>query len=304
MTETEFALAQDWSAEALHLFLDNAATQDQEAKKRHKKHDFGQQVQASRKSNRQWLVSMDGLLRAGLGYGLSTFMVKNPTGPLPPGSKRYLCRLVAEDPDSARSCIQLSDGSRYVEVPRQTIAGAKVPGPVLHVACDMGPVGKPALSYLRTRLSLRCSVTYDVYHRIVNDWVGGLTEGNLLVIRLEYKALVKAREGAFSTHSNHSLLNQISKEFFEMFDSSNELFQMLYESLVAEDDALCKDPDIGEPQHYEKTWERCKSIMTTRVAGETPSLSRWWSYETAGRIMSRQKSLHLMVLLWLGLRRK
>eukprot|EP00971_Amphidinium_carterae_P351743 6492260-Amphidinium_carterae.3 len=304
MSEQEVDSARDWGVQALHLFLEQAATEDMEAKQNFKKHDFGHQVQAARKSNRQWLVSMDGLLKSGVGYGLQAFVVVRPAGALAKGAKRYKSRLSPEDPESERSCIVLADGSRYVEVPRTSIRGVKVPGPVLHIASDMGPVGKPALSYMRTRLNLRCSVTYDLYHRLVNDWVGALTEANLLVVRLEYKSLVKAREGAFSTHSNHSLLNQIAKEFFEVFDSSNELFQVLYDSLVMEDETLCGDPNIGEPEHMEKTWQRCKSIMTSRAAGETPSLSRWWSYETSSRMMSRQKSLHLMVLLWLGYRRK
>eukprot|EP00971_Amphidinium_carterae_P350131 6491398-Amphidinium_carterae.2 len=304
MSEQEMDSAREWGVQALHLFLEQAASEDVEAKQKLKKHDFSQQVNAARKSNRQWLVAMDGLLKAGLGYGLQAFMVENAAGPLPKGATRYKCRLHAEDPESERACIVVVNGSRYVEVPRSVIRGVKVPGPSLHIASDMGPVGKPALSYIRTRLNVRCTVTFDLYHRLVNDWVGGLTDADLLVVRLEYKSLVKAREGAFSTHSNHSLLNHISKEFFELFDSSNELFQVMYDSLVMEDETLRGDPDIGEPAHMEKTWERCKSIMTSRVAGETPSLSRWWSYETSSRVMSRQKSLHLMVLLWLGYRRK
>ena len=304
LTEIEKEAGKDWAKDTLKIFLGQASKKEVQQKQRFAVQDFGKKVQAERKANLNWLKAVDAMLHRGVGYGLDKFAPKRVPVVLPKTAKRYVIEVLIEEKIEKRSCVALEDGTRYLEVPRQTIRGCRVPGPVLHVATDQGPVGGAALSFMRAHLSLRMSVTYDLYHRVINDWLGGISESNLVVLRWEHRALVRMREGPFATHSNHSLLGHIALEFFEVFDEECELFTILYDKIVAEDAELRADADVGQASHYSKTWQKCKSMLTTRVAGETPSMSRWWSYETAGRIFSRQRSMTLMVLLWLGLRRK
>ena len=303
LPEIEKEAGRDWAKDTLKVFLGQASKKEVQQKQRLAVQDFGKKVQAERKANLTWLKAADAMLQRGLGYGLDKFAPKRAPVVLPKIAKRYVIDVVLEEKVEKRSCVALDDGTRYIEVPRQTIRGHKVPGPVLHVATDQGPVGGAALSFLRAHLSLRMTVTYDLYHRVINDWLGGISASNLVVLRWEHRALVRMREGSFSTHSNHSLMGHIAQEFFQVFDEDCELFTILYDKIVAEDAELRLDPDVGQPSHYSKAWQKCKSILTSRAAGETPTMSRWWSYEIAGRIFSRQRSMTLMVLLWLGLRR-
>ena len=304
LPEIEQDAGKDWAQDTLKIFLCQASKKDVQQKQRLIVKDFGKKVQAERKANLNWLKALDAMLHHGIGYGLSKFMPNRVPSVLPRQALRYLADVEIGGEVEKRSCVALADGSRYLEVPRVKIQDHRVPGPVLHLASDQGPIGPAAISFMRSHLSLRMSVTFDLYHRAINDWLGGISDSNLLVLRWEHRALVKMREGPFSTHSNHSLMGSIAHEFFQVFDEGCELFTILYDNIVSEDEELRRDPDIGQASHYCRTWEKCKSTLTSRGAGQTPSMSRWWSYETAGRIFSRQRSMTLMVLLWLGLRRK
>ena len=125
-----------------------------------------------------------------------------------------------------RSCIDHGNGQRSFELPHKIVDG-RVHAPVLHLSADQAAGGFQGLNWLVHGLQLRATHCWDLFHRIHNDWIDALQESGLLLIRLEYRNVVKLRHGPYKGQGNHEVLRSAAAEFFECCSHENVLFQLL-----------------------------------------------------------------------------
>ena len=85
-------------------------------------------------------------------------------------------------------------------------------------------------------------------------------------------------------------------------DSSCPLFEALYEQIC--DDLGETGPEVGTPAHVERVWGLAKAALTTMGKGTASKDSRWRSFESASESFLPQLHMTLMVLMYVGYRRK
>eukprot|EP00971_Amphidinium_carterae_P249494 4952219-Amphidinium_carterae.1 len=106
-----------------------------------------------------------------LGFSVASYLPKLVCGALHVGARRYLAAVESPQREKQvlRSCIEESDGSRYLELPRQSVNGEEVL-PTLHMVLDQGSIGWPLGLYVVYGLRCRATVHFDIWHRVHNDW--------------------------------------------------------------------------------------------------------------------------------------
>lgn len=90
---------------------------------------------ATRKSNKHFVLMLDHALKMGTGKSLSTFVPKRRTQPIGRGSKRYFTEMAVGT--RKRSCAMLEDGSTFYEFPLGLRLGGRYL-PSLHMCSDQG----------------------------------------------------------------------------------------------------------------------------------------------------------------------
>eukprot|EP00971_Amphidinium_carterae_P339321 6477055-Amphidinium_carterae.1 len=261
---------------------------------------------AARKSNRSFVRSVESSLVAGLGWGLKEFQPARRVGGLPTGAKRYVAQMPQHDgTHAARSCISHPGGERYIEVPRKYVQG-ELCRPVLHIAADQGPGSMGAYLWMKTGLRLRCSLSFDLFHRVSNDWRSGNKTGSLNLLMLEFKTYTGMRHGPWKREGTHQLLQELAREYFALSGEgvADPLFHLMYDSILGDNPELASAPHAGSPEHIQEVWEWSKVQMLGAGIGERDDLSRWWAWEQQSRRVRPLRSLTLMLLCYLGMKRK
>eukprot|EP00971_Amphidinium_carterae_P092110 1823876-Amphidinium_carterae.1 len=268
--------------------------------------DWLSAMTAVRKSNRSFVRSLESSLVAGLGWGLKEFVPARLAGCLPAGAFRYLAQTPQGDGSTCgRSCIQLAGGDRYIEVPRKIIGGV-VCRPVLHIAADQGPGSMGAYIWLKTGLRLRCSLSFDVFHRLSNDWRSGNKSGSLNLLMLEFKIFTSMRHGPWNRQGTHQLMKELAEEYFTLSGEGvdDPLFHLMCDNILLDNPGLASAPNAGSPEHILEVWHWSKAQMLGTGIGERDDLSRWWAWEQQSRRVRPVRSLTLMLLCYLGMKRK
>lgn len=128
-----------------------------------------------------------------------------------------------------------------------------MPTPTLHIASDMGPVGLAAQQVLLCRVGLRMTTSWDNLHRLQANLQHAQQDAGLLLVKFEFAVVCKLRKGPFKPGgANWSLLKDASREFVETVDSSNALFQLLFDDLSSE--ASIGGVAEGSEEHEEALW--------------------------------------------------
>lgn len=122
-----------------------------------------------RRANKDWVLKLDNMLCGGLGIPFSAFRPKREVKPLEKGVRRYMAELAMPSGElQRRSCVELRDGTRSIEVPRDIVEGPPR-CPTLHLCADQGSIGAPAMLWLQQSQSMRLTVSWDLCHRLHND---------------------------------------------------------------------------------------------------------------------------------------
>lgn len=258
-----------------------------------------------RKSNRDILIKVDNMLRAGCGFGVSTFVPKVSAKALPEGAVRYFAPMAHPETGNMerRSCIAFPDGTRQVEVPRMLV-GSTLVRPTLHLCADQGSVGMSCYLYMLLGIGCRMTLVPDLFHRLHNDMLGAVAEAGLSMVRAECFIPARMRRGPFDKQGNHAVLKGASQEMGRVLAVDNPLFEMLYDDLVAESEELRTLPEPGSREHMEATFEYLKEKARSVGAGCDARTSRWWAWEETARQCAKRRWADLFVLLWLGRQRK
>ncbi|CAE7361311.1 unnamed protein product, partial [Symbiodinium microadriaticum] len=254
---------------------------------------------------RKIIELLDNAFQKAFGWGISEYLPERPVRALHTGETRYFVSMVApgEEQERRRSCIDHGNGQRSFELPHKIVDG-RVHAPVLHLSADQAAGGFQGLNWLVHGLQLRATHCWDLFHRIHNDWIDALQESGLLLIRLEYRNVVKLRHGPYKGQGNHEVLRSAAAEFFECCSHENVLFQLLYDDIVQASEHLRSMPNVGTDEHMQYVWEWARRQHAGRSCGSDPKRSRWWQFETASAAAIDFRYLDLLVLVWLGCRRK
>ncbi|CAE7236830.1 unnamed protein product [Symbiodinium sp. CCMP2456] len=255
-----------------------------------------------RMPNLHWLRSLDNAFRKGLGVGLSQWMPGRRLQSLSVGAKRYLAEVQpAVGPPCKRSCIEDASGRRYFECPREVVQN-KLQRPVLHMVCDLAPIGWPAANFLVQCLGLRGTLVFDLLHRRVCDIEDGRAEAGLRMLKTEYNVVLKMRQGPFQQSGHHSVLKDAAAEMFrETTADNNLLFAVLSDAIAA--DFQMQSQTQGTEEHTELVWRAAKQLLTKDCKGTNTKTSRWFNFEQNSRAFFPQLHANLLNLLYVGTRR-
>lgn len=231
-------------------------------------------------------------------------MPKRRVEALRPGERRYFAQMPAlgGHPEQ-RSCLELEGGTRCIEVPRLIDGEGQRQHLVLHLACDQGSIGLPALMYLQYSVGLRMTVSNDLFHRVHNDIVDSVAEAGLMLVRLEYLVAAKVRQGPFAGQANCSIMASAAAEMSVCWTAENPVFQLLYRDIVAEHPEALGSADIGTKEHMATAWEWCCAELQRVSCGSNVKTGRWFSFEEQGRESSGRRWLDVLLLSFLGLQR-
>jgi len=140
--------------------------------------------------------------------------------------------------------------------------------PVIHITADMGPVGNTAMNYF-IHGPIRCRGTKnpDWAHRLTNDFKSALTAAGLNILRVEYKGLLKVREGPFSPGGgNHGLMKGAAKWMFETSNwNSNFFFDLLFTDLATA--VKIKHQRHECDAHKRLVWDALKKMLLSNAKG-------------------------------------
>eukprot|EP00971_Amphidinium_carterae_P349394 6490996-Amphidinium_carterae.1 len=273
--------------------------------------ESGQQMlckfsEANRSANRSWVRALDSLLRNGTGRSLMSFLPARVPRPLTPHEKRYMAEVqhVPDETPVRRSCIYNSEtGAKEVEVPRR-IEGGKLIEPTLHISADQGSLGVSSLLWLTHKQKLRVTLAWDCLHRWSNDWQRCLQRTGLTLVKMDYRVLVKLKQTPFQTQANHSMLKDISRNFFSVHDTQNVLWELLYERIADSIPELAERSDYGSNEHMHDTWEWAKQHMEHATLDDPEKQGRWFSFEHVSQRWHATRWVVLMLLLYHGCSKK
>ena len=153
-------------------------------------------------------------------------------------------------------------------------------------------------------LRLRGTISWDIFHRLSCDAQDACNESGLTIIKLEMASVLGLRRGPWGKEGNHEALVGAAREMFQRLGAEqNPLLEFFYEQIC--EDLSDKPLDQGSPQHYEKIWALCrKHLLDEAVIGHAPKQSRWWSVESLARRQKQLRSMTLMLLVYVGIKRK
>ena len=116
---------------------------------------------------------------------------------------------------------------------------------------------------------IRCRGTKnpDWAHRFTNDYKAALTAAGLNVLRVEYKGLLKIREGPFSPGGgNHGLLKGAAKWMFGTTGwNTNIFFDLLFDDLAAA--VNIKHSRHESDDHKRLVWAALKTMLLSDAKG-------------------------------------
>ena len=165
---------------------------------------------------------------------LSSFRPSQRCCPLQAGQTRKLMPDIEGDASEMRSFITSTGGEPTLEMPRHMEDGGP---PTLHIFSDMGQIGAPGLNFLiRGDPALRATHFWDILHRRTDDIIDAEGDAGLRLIKAEFKAILKMRNGPFRGCANTSVLQKAATSMFEVFSDhhTNIWYQVLYPDIAEE----------------------------------------------------------------------
>lgn len=260
-----------------------------------------------RLANRAFVVALDNQLRQGCGLTLARFVPPRRLRALEPGQERYFAS--AKDPltgeQRQRSCLRDSrTRASNFELPIVARQGVKLCY-TLHVACDQGSIGNPAMLWFFHHLGGRGTMIWDRFHRVTNDWLCGVADAGLAMARFEWAVPLSLRSGPWQKAGNHRVLQQAAREMFDRCDANNPVFAWLYDGICA-DLHKSDDPNFGEVGHMREVWDTLAARLLQQPLGDAYRVGRWWKFEEKGeQFLSSGPGLHatLLLLVYVGWRR-
>lgn len=260
---------------------------------------------AARKANRSWIKRLDHMLQTSLGVGLDHFVPKRRLAALAKDERRYLTEVPrpVDGVLETRSCLDLPGNVQTFELPRVMLRG-QPQAPALHFSCDQGSIGMPSIHFLIHSEGLRATCCYDIWHRLHNDLLDSVTASGMMLTRLQYLNVCRIRRGPFAGQANTSIMREAAKEMLHSLTFDNPLFEALYEDIVYAEARLRSQPHVGTERHMKETWEFVCSKLMAIGCGSLAKNSRWWSWEVQSRDAVGRRWMDLMLLLFIGSKRK
>eukprot|EP00971_Amphidinium_carterae_P077754 1537392-Amphidinium_carterae.1 len=262
--------------------------------------------EACRKWNRVLLRRLDSVLETCLGCGLASFIPKMRCQALNEGSRRYLAQV--ESPHRAckvsRSCIEDSDGSRRMELPRVSVNGEETL-PALHMTLDQGSIGWPLGLYIVYGLHARATVSFDIWHRVHNDWGLALKYMGLSTVKAAGQVALKMRAAPWASCHFHGLLRDYSTQHFRVHTERTPLFDLLYDDMSRSFEYSGNIQAERESDHaLQSCWSACSSALGCASVGSRVKLSRWFQHEQRSREVLKDRWPLVYILLCMGIEKK
>lgn len=254
-----------------------------------------------RQANKYQMFACEQALRGGLGLSLSFFRAQQPLVPLQAGERFYKVSL-----ETLPEAIRPNSTGRRFRLCMKTLEGAKLAPKwserrsVLHIGCDMGPVGFPSKVFLFTRGAVRGFVWPDPAHRRHDNLLLAISSAGLAAVRAERVITKNTPHGPWEGAAHFHTIATAAEEYFSKHTFEDDLYRAMYEPIVL--DLYGEEPyNMGTKEHYHQIWTELPNLPIWHAKGRFMRVGRWFQWEAKTMTMLPYDSAILLVLLDLGL---
>ena len=174
----------------------DASKDEKAAKKRQLNEDL---CIKARDCNRTFFVRLSAQMLHGCGIDIANFLPSHRIGLLGKDEKRELHSLHDPTVDRPRVRSVIRNTTTHAvrfEVPVVVKDGKRL-NATWHKVADMGPVGRPALTWWLWAAGERGSLMWDRPHRLINDVAEGEMEAGATLTKLSWNAVLRLRVQPF-----------------------------------------------------------------------------------------------------------
>ena len=150
----------------------------------------------------------------------------------------------------------------------------------LHISADKCSVGMPFILFTYLDLPTRGVPVFDYFHEDWNGLKRTFAEAGVMTVVKERIIAENLRHGPWEGHTHFRTLSQYAKELVDNSDSSEPIFQMLYERMCQE--AHDQPPNFGSEEHAKTVFESIPAAPSLHKLGK--------KYVSAGGTVSSARS--------------
>ena len=100
-------------------------------------------------------------------------------------------------------------------------------------------------------------------------------------------------------------LEGAATEFFGLTGGHhNKLFILMYDAIVSDSVLLSSEPNVGTEEHCLRVWLWARELALGKGIGSNTTMGRWMCWEQQSECFFEKASVELMLLLFLGVKRK
>lgn len=255
------------------------------------------------RSNEVSVQALDHALQS-MGLSLKQFQWQGSQArPLAAGETRYG---LAEDvwPEGfrlvkrrRRSCILEASGSKRIEVPKLASAPKQ-----LHIVLDRGPCSWPSLFWLYGHLGLDGTFWADPNHLVWTSTQAALKESGYWCTFVEISLLCSVKTGPWEGCAFLSVLREASEEYFTLVPEGSDELMRFFEAPLSVELGVASPGRLGSEDGFRHLRRKVQDRLEGMRQGSRVKLARWFSYFDCAAELEKEWSLHLFILLYIGLR--
>lgn len=260
----------------------------------------------TRLANKWALIATDAALASGVGGSMQSFIDDAPCRPLQPGEVRYLLDVAEMDEEMRaaspgrryRSCI-FSDGTGETRL--EVIWGSAKKALVQHT--DMGSATFNGKVWLWGPSSVHCRgwCFPDPTHRRFNNFGLALERSQLGFLKHESLCVTNLGNAPWSGSGHFGKYSDAAHEYKDNYDCADPLFQATYSAIAFDLSDGFLTPEVGSQEHMREVFDMLVSSDLWEKKGETAKGRRWFQTTRRWEDKSRQMSMLLHMLLYIGM---
>lgn len=171
--------------------------------------------------------------------------------------------------------------------------------PALHMKADQGSIGWPALVWLRRKVGLRMTQTFDPHHRWQRDILGAVSHANLNGIRVDFGLVLNAALGPWSGDAHFGTIHGAAEQMKGEVDHTWVVFQMLYPEVCGE--MGINSSIMGSHDHMKMVRAKVLECPMFKKTGMGVKFGRWFQFEDKScEVFGHRMSFYLLLLLYVG----
>eukprot|EP00971_Amphidinium_carterae_P213177 4230939-Amphidinium_carterae.1 len=169
---------------------------------------------------------------------------------------------------------------------------------------DQGKKGLSGVVWMVQSLHLRATLGSDPPHRLHNDVLLSMTGCGYQCRRRVWRKVTKFKRGPWTGQAHRSVLKGAAEEFFEIHTVDSCLWVLLVDDIIDSRPEWKFHPERGSESMQLGVWNQLRNELKSPDVGDDSKPARWFSLEYTSRELLKRRAELLLILLYVGLRRK